>query len=181
MGIYRRGAIYWYKFGWQGKLVRESTRQGYDKVARQMERAHFTRLAKQKDEREAAAQELGCSEVLKCSQCAKWFDSTNIVKDGSNRVYCGNACMLEWKKSHTVIPTLAEFIRDGFEPWAREDSSTNRRRHGTRCISRAFVPSRTTPAWPTASYRRSQASTSPTSLLPSGQRDSAANRCSLHR
>ena len=31
---------------WQGKLVRESTKQGNDKVARQMESAHRTSLAK---------------------------------------------------------------------------------------------------------------------------------------
>jgi integrase len=34
------------KFVWQGKLVRESTKQGNDKVARQMEAAHRTSLAK---------------------------------------------------------------------------------------------------------------------------------------
>jgi Phage integrase SAM-like domain len=44
----KRGAcgLYWYKFMWQGKLVRESTKQGNDKVARQMEAAHRTSLAK---------------------------------------------------------------------------------------------------------------------------------------
>src|ERR1700681_4951792 len=40
------GGAYWYKFMWQGKLVRESTKQGNDKVARQMESAHRTSLAK---------------------------------------------------------------------------------------------------------------------------------------
>ena len=44
--IYKRGKTYWYKFMWQGKLVRESTKQGNDKVARQMESAHRTSLAK---------------------------------------------------------------------------------------------------------------------------------------
>jgi len=38
--------VYWYKFMWQGKLVRESSKQGNDKVARQMESAHRTSLAK---------------------------------------------------------------------------------------------------------------------------------------
>jgi len=37
--IYKRGKVYWYKFQWNGKLVRESTKQGNDKVARQMEAA----------------------------------------------------------------------------------------------------------------------------------------------
>ena len=46
MAIYKRGAIYWYKFMWDGQIIRESTRQGNDKVARQMEAAHRTSLAK---------------------------------------------------------------------------------------------------------------------------------------
>jgi integrase len=46
MAIYKRGKVYWYKFRWYGKQVRESTKQGNDKVARQMEAAHRTSLAK---------------------------------------------------------------------------------------------------------------------------------------
>jgi integrase len=46
MSIYKRGGVYWYKFMWKGELVRESTKQGNDKVARQMEAAHKTSLAK---------------------------------------------------------------------------------------------------------------------------------------
>lgn len=42
----RKDGIYWYKFMWFGKLIRESTKQGNDKVARQMESAHRTSLAK---------------------------------------------------------------------------------------------------------------------------------------
>ena len=44
--IYKRGQVYWYKFMWQGRMVRESTKQGNDKIARQMESAHRTSLAK---------------------------------------------------------------------------------------------------------------------------------------
>jgi integrase len=47
MAIYKRGnKVYWYKFTWNGKAIRESTKQGNDKVARQMEAAHRTSLAK---------------------------------------------------------------------------------------------------------------------------------------
>jgi integrase len=46
VSIYKRGGVYWYKFQWKGVLVRESTKQGNDKVARQMEAAHKTSLAK---------------------------------------------------------------------------------------------------------------------------------------
>jgi integrase len=38
--------VYWYKFMWQGKLIRQSTKQGNDKIARNMESAHRTSLAK---------------------------------------------------------------------------------------------------------------------------------------
>ena len=38
--------VYWYKFMWSGRLVRESTKQRNDKVARNMESAHRTSLAK---------------------------------------------------------------------------------------------------------------------------------------
>ena len=30
MGIYKRGEVYWYKFMWQGRTVRESAKQGND-------------------------------------------------------------------------------------------------------------------------------------------------------
>jgi integrase len=46
MGIYKRGKVYWYRFMWQGQEVRESSKQGNDKVARNMESAHRTSLAK---------------------------------------------------------------------------------------------------------------------------------------
>jgi integrase len=44
--IYKRGKTYWYKFMWAGEPVRKSTKQRNDKVARQMESAHRTSLAK---------------------------------------------------------------------------------------------------------------------------------------
>ncbi len=45
--IYKRGkgGIYWYKFMWRGELIRESTHQTNDKVARNQESAHRTRLS----------------------------------------------------------------------------------------------------------------------------------------
>jgi integrase len=48
MSIYKRKGsdYYWYRFMWNGELIRESTRQGDGKVARTMESAHRTSLAK---------------------------------------------------------------------------------------------------------------------------------------
>jgi integrase len=44
--VYKRGKIYWYKFMWNRTIVRKSTKQGSGNVARQMEAAHRTALAK---------------------------------------------------------------------------------------------------------------------------------------
>jgi integrase len=46
MAIYKRGRIYWYKFMWNGEMVRESTRQPNQNTARQIEAAHRSSLAK---------------------------------------------------------------------------------------------------------------------------------------
>jgi integrase len=46
MSIYKRGKVYWYNFVWKDQHVQSSTKQGNPRVARQMEAAHRTRLAK---------------------------------------------------------------------------------------------------------------------------------------
>jgi integrase len=46
VAIYKRGSIYWYKFTFNGEAIRESTRQKNQVVARNMESAHRTSLAK---------------------------------------------------------------------------------------------------------------------------------------
>ena len=46
--IYKRkdSGFWWYQFVWRGKRIRESTKQGNKAIARQMESAHRTALAK---------------------------------------------------------------------------------------------------------------------------------------
>lgn len=46
MSIYKRGGTYWYHFEFNGIHVQESTKQGNPRVARQIEAAHRTSLAK---------------------------------------------------------------------------------------------------------------------------------------
>jgi integrase len=45
MSIFKRGNIYWYKFMWNGQTIRESTRQGNQNTARNIESAHRAKLA----------------------------------------------------------------------------------------------------------------------------------------
>jgi integrase len=46
MAIYKRGRVYWYQFVFNNKRIQSSTKQGNPRVARQIEAAHKTRLAK---------------------------------------------------------------------------------------------------------------------------------------
>jgi hypothetical protein len=46
MAIFKRGRVYWYHFIFNGQHAQESTKQGNPRVARQMEAAHRTALAK---------------------------------------------------------------------------------------------------------------------------------------
>jgi integrase len=46
MGVYKRNRVWWYRFTWNGKAIRESTRQSNKRLAEQMEAAHKTSLAK---------------------------------------------------------------------------------------------------------------------------------------
>jgi integrase len=133
MSIYKRGDVYWYKFMFDGKLVRESTKQSNDKKARNMESTHRARLADERKEREAACERLGCVAVLRCAECEKLFDADKAIKLES-KVLCSDACRSTWEKKHTVVPTLAEFCANRIEPYAKPRSSWIWYRAGTRVL-----------------------------------------------
>jgi integrase len=46
MAVFKRGKTYYYNFWWNSEHIQKSTRQGNPRVARQMEAAHRTQLAK---------------------------------------------------------------------------------------------------------------------------------------
>ena len=113
MSIFKRGRIYWYKFMWNGKMVRESTKQGNDRKARSIEAAHRTRLSKQEDARNDACVRLECTQVLLCDECEKWFDASEAQRN-QGHVFCTDSCSFQWKKRHTKVPSLAEFLKLDF-------------------------------------------------------------------
>lgn len=46
MSIFKRGRTYWFHFWWNGEHIQQSTKQGNPRIARQIEAAYRTRLAK---------------------------------------------------------------------------------------------------------------------------------------
>lgn len=93
MAIYKRGKFYWYKFMWDGEVVRESTRQRNDKVAHNMESAHRTSLAKgEVGIREKKAAPL-LAEFLK-KDFRPYVDTTHASKPNTLRYYRSGAASL---------------------------------------------------------------------------------------
>jgi integrase len=88
MAIYKRGKIYWYKFNWNAEPIRESTKQGNPRVARQMEAAHKTSLAKG---------EVGIRDKKAVPTLSEFatrdfiphVDSTFVGKEKTRAYYCG--------------------------------------------------------------------------------------------
>jgi hypothetical protein len=116
VSIFKRGSIYWYKFMWNGELIRESTKQRNDRKARQSEAAHRTRLAKQQDAREEARRRMNCSQVLLCEECEKWFNAEDAQRQ-DERTFCSGSCSAQWTKRHTRVPTLEQFFEHDFKPY----------------------------------------------------------------
>ena len=122
MSIFKRNRIYWYKFMWNGEVVRESTKQGNDRKARNIESAHRARLSSQEDARKDACLRLKCSSVLLCDECEKWCNADEARRD-EGHVFCTDSCDAAWTKRHTRVPTLADFCRKRFAPWAESTCS----------------------------------------------------------
>ena len=105
MSIYKRGGVYWFKFMFDGQVIRSTTKQSNDKVARQMEGAERSRLAKERDERKAAIQHRNCKDVLRCPECVQWFDAaTTIVESVTGQQFCSTLCRETWKQNARSCP-----------------------------------------------------------------------------
>src|SRR5947209_5724071 len=79
MSIFKRGRIYWYKFTFNGVAIRESTRQPNQHIARQMEAAHRSSLAKGEVGIREKKPILTLAEFCR-KRFAPWAESTSSLK-----------------------------------------------------------------------------------------------------
>ena len=124
--IYKRGKYYWYKFVWDGHTIRESTKQGNDQVARTLEATHRVRLAKERDARNAKAEQLGCptEQLVRCAECDKWHDREHSSEASDGKKLCSDACRVAWERKARRVPTLLQFCEQRFEKWAKATFET---------------------------------------------------------
>src|SRR5579884_823284 len=117
--IYKRGEVYWYKFMWQGRLIRESSKQGNDKVARQMESAHRTSLAKG---------EVGIREKKPVPTLAEfltgrilpWAEATFAASTPKNAKWYRNECRVlkQYKPlANSPLDTITGELASDFASW----------------------------------------------------------------
>ena len=137
MAIYKRGKIYWYKFMWDGKLVRESTRQKNDKVARQMEAAHRTALAKG----EVGIREKKPSPTLKeflKGDFQKYAGTRHAAKPLTLRYYTqGSAMLLKSELAGLRLDELGDQHAQNFA-WRHSHLSASGINRGLRTLRRAL-------------------------------------------
>jgi integrase len=122
MSVYETGTkkkIWWYRFMFDGQLIRRSTKQSNHQAATELEAAHKTALSKERDDRAAAAKRYDSksNEVTRCPECDKWLDTRSPVIASDGKTLCSKTCRDTWQKKHRVVPTLAEFAGQ-FLAWA---------------------------------------------------------------
>jgi integrase len=137
MGTYKRGDIYWYKFQWQGTMIRESTKQGNDKVARNMESAHRTSLAKG----EVGIREKKAAPMLKDflqDDFRPYVKTHHAAKPMTVRYYLQGADMLQ--KAELAGLRLNELTDQNARDFARKHSklSASGINRGLRTLRRAL-------------------------------------------
>ena len=113
--IYKRGKFHWYRFMWDGKLIRKSTRQGNGQVARNMESAHRTSLAKGEVGIREKKQAPTLAGLPKRNSCRGWKSRrVDLRRHGSITETASDACqnlrasqVSSWTKSaaHISRPT----------------------------------------------------------------------------
>ena len=89
--IYKRGDVYWYKFMFDGQVIRQTTKQGNDKVARRMESAERIRLANERDERKAATDRLNCQQVLRCPECERCWSASLLRLQHRDKAFASSS------------------------------------------------------------------------------------------
>src|SRR6202158_889839 len=129
--------VYWYKFMWRGKLVRESTKQGNDKIARQMESAHRTSLAKG----EVGIREKKAVPTLKeflKQEFLPYVETRHAAKHNTLRYYADGSAMLT--KSALAGLRLDELTDQHAQQFARQHSSLSPSgiNRGLRTLRRAL-------------------------------------------
>jgi integrase len=135
--IYKRGKFYWYKFAWQGKLIRKSTKLGNANDARDIESAHRTSLAKgEVGIREKKAMPT-LKEFLK-QEFLPYVETRHVAKPNTLRYYTDGGAMLT--KSELAELRLDELTDQHAQQFVRQHSSLSPSgiNRGLRTLRRAL-------------------------------------------
>ena len=137
MGVYKRGSIYWYKFMWNGELIRESTKQGNDRKARNMESAHRAALANGLVGIREKKPSPALVDFLR-NDFLPFAESKHAAKPMTLRYYKQGSDMLSKSALGSVV--LSELTDQNAQEFARENSSLSPSgiNRGLRTLRRAL-------------------------------------------
>jgi len=115
MSVYKRGDTWWYRFQWQGRLTRNSTRVGNKRDAEQIEAAERTRLAKgevgikQKPKSPTLAEFAPKFTAAIETICAEKMATVNFYKEKLRRL------LADQKLSSLRLDAIDEAVIDGYK------------------------------------------------------------------
>jgi integrase len=115
MSVYKRGDTWWYRFQWQGRLTRNSTRVGNKRDAEQIEAAERTRLAKgevgikQKPKSPTLAEFAPKFTTAIETICAEKMATVNFYKEKLRRL------LADQKLSSLRLDAIDEAVIDGYK------------------------------------------------------------------
>jgi integrase len=119
MALYKRGDVYWCNFVYNGVHYQESTGKRTRKKAAEYEEDRRVEIRKEFDARAGKAKELGCSqeEIRRCTECGKLFNY-GMGADKGDKIFCDEDCAEKWQKRQSPLPTVAQFLKLQFIPFA---------------------------------------------------------------
>jgi len=118
MTVYKRGGVYWYAFKWKSKRIQKSARTGNKQVARQIEAAHKTKLAKAEvglDDARPAKEAPRFDEAMKAF--LKWSAEFHKSKPATTRSYKTRSAALLAYFKQTKLDEIEPADVESFIEW----------------------------------------------------------------
>ncbi len=141
MGVYKRGhgSIYYMDFKIGGQRYQESTHEKNEARARDVERDRRAELREEFRDRCKRARRLGCEpeDLDRCPECEALFDGKSSIQSVDGAKLCSEMCRQKRQSRLSPVPTLGEFLKQRFLPWAETTFAAKPKtwryyRHGAR-------------------------------------------------
>lgn len=139
MSIFKRGRVYWFHFFFNGEHVQRSTKQGNPRVARQIEAAHRTALAKGEvgivEPKQIPGFEVAMDSFLKWSE----VEHSGQRKATYKRYRVSSVALLKYFKN-TPLNKITPEVAEQFKSFRSAQFGTKRAKNGRVSTNKKIKP-----------------------------------------